>query len=208
VGATPVPTKDVSGQSVPESWRGDWQAFLQAFQASQQKLLNEVTSAWRDVVALLDLVGEAYSTWQSRSWQPDSFSAMDAKLRDAGQDLLRAPLDLAQKKRPVRRVLSAIEESSFTLEDLVRPLPASLPCSNKDFLSAVGLASAQSIQDFLTGWPSLKTGLPLRRLVADHLHREAWRRSRLDDSFLLPLKAVCSSKQWLTRGLFLSNAPQ
>jgi hypothetical protein len=176
---------------VTEAWKMQWQGFFEAFQGRQRRLLNEVTSAWGDMSALLHFAREAFIAWPARASHAESFEVVSDQVRQAGRDLLDAPLDQYQRRRPVRRVLSAIEDCGSAVEELVRHLPHSLPYSGNSFLDSVGISRDPSWTDSLISWRSLGRDLPLRGLVKDHLHREAWRRSRLDDSFLRLLMRAC-----------------
>ncbi len=174
-----------------ETWKAEWQTFFEALQDRNRRLLNEMTGAWSDTSALLRLVGEAFGAWQSRTWRVESFEATSDKVRQAGRDLLEAPLDQYQRRRPVRRALSAIEECDSSIEELVRTIPGSLPCSGRKFLAWVEMPHNGTWVDSVIGWRRLGRTLPLRRVIVDYHRREAWLRSWLDDSFRLLLTRAC-----------------
>jgi AAA ATPase domain len=178
-------------EPMKELLKAEWQLFLEALQRREQGFLDELAGAWNDASALLTLVRETFTAWQGRTLEAGSFEAVWGRERQAGGDLLEGPLSQYQGRRPVRRVLSAIEEDWASIEELVRPLPDSVPCTGRRFLSLVGSSFAATWVDSLASWRSRGQKLPLRSMLVNHLHREVWGRSRLDASFQLLLAEAC-----------------
>jgi AAA ATPase domain len=174
-----------------ELLKADWQLLLEALQRRELGLLGELTGAWNDTSALLTLVRETFAAWQGSTLEAGSFEAVWGRERQAGRDLLEGPLSQYQSRRPLRRVLSALEEDRASIEELVRHLPDSVPCTGKRFLSLAGSSFASTWVDSLASWQSLGRKLPLRSLLVDHLRHEVRRRSRLDASFQLLLADAC-----------------
>ncbi len=107
---------------------------------------------------------------------------------DAGERLLFAPLAEHQRKRPLHRALSAIEDYEAALEVLVSGLPAQVEAKSRELARNIDDPDGRSgVRRRWLEWWNASLALPLRDIVSGFLLRERLWRSRIEGNFLVAL---------------------
>ena len=115
-----------------ERLNDDWLRFSSGLRAQGDRLCQELTSTWDDLRGLIASVAAA-SDSVSRT-PPDAVrvQSLETLFNDASERLLFTPLAEHQRKRPLHRALSAIEDYEAALEVLVSGLPARVEAKSRE----------------------------------------------------------------------------
>ena len=166
-----------------ESFEQAWSGFRDQFQVRAARLADEVTAAWDDVRSLTEALAESLDSIVAAEPPPAKIESLEALFGDRGKHLLSEPLAVYRKKRPLQRVLSAIEQYDAALDDLVRQLPAGAQVSGRRLVELVAPETGARFRKRWLGWQESPRSLGLRNIVSAHLRRDAWRRAVADGAF-------------------------
>jgi hypothetical protein len=170
-----------------ESWTG----FCAEFGARSERLVAEVTGASGDVQSLARGLTEAFEATYLTEIEPGEVESLEALFGGLGQRLFLETVTVYQKKRPLQRTLSAIENYDAALDDLARQLPLTVRVAGRELVEMAGAGVRAAWLRRRLGWQKSPKVVPVRDIVTGFLQRQALRRAVLDGALQLVLAQSC-----------------
>ncbi len=182
-----------SADSQATAFREAWQQFSLSLQQREERLLQELQTAWDDLReqrALSVANGRELDGVPSAQQSP---IPLDWLYATAKPRLLESPLRAFFTRKPLRRALTALEDYRNDLPDLARLLPEKLDVTAAEFFHLLHPAAPHGLRGHLRKvfWFRPKP-VYLRRLVLDHLQQRDRQRQPLDANFLLAATTTAS----------------
>jgi hypothetical protein len=159
--------------------------FFDILASHGEQLEREIAGAWKDLAAVLESVRQSYDFIEFVEFPSGSLACAESLFREHAQPFLFAPLQNLEQRRPLARVLAAVQEFDASAGDEIGRLPRSVQLSGADLATALGMRAAAPM---LTRWRGLhrsRRPVAIRECLADHVQRLISARAELDGAAML-----------------------
>ena len=168
-----------------DNFAESWAWFLAELASRGHRMAAELGAAWEDLDAALGRTAGLLEQHLAEATETVALPALQRLIDRAAGTFLIEPLSALGRKRPLQRVLSALEDHDSAIGDIVRQLPGELRASASDLaaLRALGIRTGIGL-----AWARMRratVALPLRELVRTRLLASALMRSRLEGELVV-----------------------
>jgi hypothetical protein len=122
---------------MPAEFPEVWQSFQAQLVARNQRLLDEVTSAWKELDAILESQKDTFPTPGPWNWQYAKLDSLRTLFEEAAETHLSDPMRRYRKARPQQRVLTALEDHEAALAAINRQLPHTIEVAGRDLAATL-----------------------------------------------------------------------
>lgn len=172
----------------------DWEQFLRELDLRLARLLSEFSGGWADLKAQLGQAATALDKFLPGTPET-SIASLEELLGTQADELLLSVVTAVERRRPVARMLTAVQDLDTEQKDLLRQLPITIRLSGKERAALSGAARGASGRRFWLKQRGSAREIPLRRMVLSHLQRIAVQRSQAEGALIL---AATQAKVHLT----------
>jgi hypothetical protein len=164
-----------------------WNKLRKRFQVANDHLAAEMAAAGKDIHTLLDRLQEQLASAMTDELDPAAVSSFERLFGELEAHLFSDPMGTLEKREPIGRTLSAIEQHHLELNDLARGLSPEVAISGAELAEIVGSDLRNGWQRQWLRWRRTPRPLKLREIVCAHVWRLLGRRASIDGAFELVL---------------------
>ncbi len=143
----------------------EWSRLLERLAFSNDRLLQELESSWRDLQTVLQSQIDQLQSFSLPDTNQPTIDEFQKTRQQAGRNILTGPLSRWERRRPYRRALKAVENYDRSLEDLIKSLPVSVSVSGQEMLDSLSEWSPSGVTSRLARVRRKPRPLPLQKIV-------------------------------------------